>query len=78
LVSEGAIEWAAGRGFSILMDPHSSAPEIGRKRRFYAEKLAAGGFSEAGTSGAAAERRQEPDLLQRALGLCVQALWHLG
>ena len=23
--SEGAIEWAAGRGFSILMDPHSSA-----------------------------------------------------
>src|SRR5271169_4957779 len=25
--SEGAIEWAAGRGFSILMDPHSSAAE---------------------------------------------------
>src|SRR5437764_2280163 len=46
--SEGAIEWAAGRGFSILMDPHSSAPEIGRKRRFYAEKLAQAGFSEAG------------------------------
>jgi alkanesulfonate monooxygenase SsuD/methylene tetrahydromethanopterin reductase-like flavin-dependent oxidoreductase (luciferase family) len=46
--SEGAIEWAASRGFSILMDPHSSAPEIGAKRRFYAEKLAAGGFSEAG------------------------------
>ena len=46
--SEGAIEWAAGRGFSILMDPHSSAPEIGRKRRFYAEKLAAAGFTEPG------------------------------
>ena len=46
--SEGAIEWAAGRGFSILMDPHSSAVEIGRKRRFYAEKLAAAGFSETG------------------------------
>jgi alkanesulfonate monooxygenase SsuD/methylene tetrahydromethanopterin reductase-like flavin-dependent oxidoreductase (luciferase family) len=46
--SEGAIEWAAGRGFSILMDPHSSAPEIGRKKRFYGEKLAAAGFSEAG------------------------------
>jgi alkanesulfonate monooxygenase SsuD/methylene tetrahydromethanopterin reductase-like flavin-dependent oxidoreductase (luciferase family) len=46
--SEGAIEWAANRGFSILMDPHSSAAEIGRKRRFYAEKLAAAGFSEAG------------------------------
>ena len=30
------------------MDPHSSAIEIGRKRRFYSEKLAAAGFSEAG------------------------------
>ena len=46
--SEGAIDWAAGRGFSILMDPHSSAAEIGRKRRRYAEQLAAAGFSEAG------------------------------
>jgi alkanesulfonate monooxygenase SsuD/methylene tetrahydromethanopterin reductase-like flavin-dependent oxidoreductase (luciferase family) len=46
--SEGAIEWAAGRGFSILMDPHSSAAEIGRKRRLYGEHLAAAGFSEAG------------------------------
>jgi alkanesulfonate monooxygenase SsuD/methylene tetrahydromethanopterin reductase-like flavin-dependent oxidoreductase (luciferase family) len=46
--SEGAIEWAAGRGFSILMDPHSSSAAIGRKRRHYAEKLAAAGFSEAG------------------------------
>jgi alkanesulfonate monooxygenase SsuD/methylene tetrahydromethanopterin reductase-like flavin-dependent oxidoreductase (luciferase family) len=46
--SEGAIDWAAGRGFSILMDPHSSGPEIGVKRRHYAEKLAASGFSEPG------------------------------
>jgi len=46
--SEGAIEWAAGRGFSILMDPHSSAAEVGRKRRLYAESLTAAGFSEAG------------------------------
>ena len=46
--SESAIEWAASRGFSILIDPHSSAPEIGHKRRFYAEKLAASGFSAAG------------------------------
>ena len=45
--SEAAIDWAARSGFSILMDPHSSGPEIGRKRRFYAEKLAAAGFSEA-------------------------------
>jgi alkanesulfonate monooxygenase SsuD/methylene tetrahydromethanopterin reductase-like flavin-dependent oxidoreductase (luciferase family) len=46
--SEGAIEWAAGRGFSILMDPHSSAAEIGRKRLLYAERLAAAGFSDRG------------------------------
>jgi alkanesulfonate monooxygenase SsuD/methylene tetrahydromethanopterin reductase-like flavin-dependent oxidoreductase (luciferase family) len=43
--SEGALDWAAGRGFSILMDPHASARDIGRKRRYYAERLAAAGFS---------------------------------
>jgi alkanesulfonate monooxygenase SsuD/methylene tetrahydromethanopterin reductase-like flavin-dependent oxidoreductase (luciferase family) len=30
------------------MDPHSSAPEIGQKRRYYSEKLAAAGFSDSG------------------------------
>src|SRR5205823_8491988 len=29
-------------------DPHSSGPEIGAKRRYYADKLAAAGFSDAG------------------------------
>jgi len=43
--SEGAIEWAAGRGFSILMDPHAAHRDIGRKRRFYAERLEAAGYS---------------------------------
>jgi alkanesulfonate monooxygenase SsuD/methylene tetrahydromethanopterin reductase-like flavin-dependent oxidoreductase (luciferase family) len=46
--SEGAIEWAAGRGFSILMDPHAAHRDIGRKRRFYRERLEAAGFSIAG------------------------------
>jgi alkanesulfonate monooxygenase SsuD/methylene tetrahydromethanopterin reductase-like flavin-dependent oxidoreductase (luciferase family) len=46
--SEGAIDWAAGRGFSILMDPHAGHGEIGRKRRFYADRLAAAGHSVAG------------------------------
>jgi alkanesulfonate monooxygenase SsuD/methylene tetrahydromethanopterin reductase-like flavin-dependent oxidoreductase (luciferase family) len=46
--SEGAIDWAASRGFSILMDPHSSTAEIARKRRVYDEKLSAAGFSESG------------------------------
>ena len=46
--SEDALAWAAGRGFSILMDPHAAAREIGNKRRFYAERLTAAGFSLAG------------------------------
>ena len=46
--SESAIEWAAGRGFSILMDPHAAHRDIGRKRRLYAERLASAGFSLAG------------------------------
>ena len=43
--SEGSIDWAAGRGFSILMDPHSAHRDLGRKRRYYAERLEAAGFS---------------------------------
>lgn len=43
--SDSAIGWAAGRGFSILMDPHSAHGDIGRKRRLYAERLTAAGFS---------------------------------
>ena len=43
--SDGALQWAAERGFSILMDPHAGHADIGRKRRFYAEKLAAAGHT---------------------------------
>src|SRR6202795_164166 len=46
--SDSAIEWAAGRGFSILLDPHASHRDIGKKRRLYAELLATAGFSMAG------------------------------
>jgi alkanesulfonate monooxygenase SsuD/methylene tetrahydromethanopterin reductase-like flavin-dependent oxidoreductase (luciferase family) len=46
--SESAIDWAASRGFSILMDPHSSTAELGAKRRRYRDKLAEAGFSDAG------------------------------
>jgi alkanesulfonate monooxygenase SsuD/methylene tetrahydromethanopterin reductase-like flavin-dependent oxidoreductase (luciferase family) len=46
--SDGALEWAAARGFSILMDPHAGHADIGRKRRFYGEKLAAAGHAMAG------------------------------
>ena len=43
--SESALDWAASRGFSILMDPHAAHRDIGGKRRYYAERLAAAGSS---------------------------------
>ncbi|HKU94737.1 MAG TPA: LLM class flavin-dependent oxidoreductase [Vineibacter sp.] len=43
--SDPAIDWAASRGFSILMDPHSSIADLGRKRRRYAEQMAKSGFA---------------------------------
>ena len=46
--SESAIDWAAGRGFSILMDPHCTHTELASKRRRYGQQLAAAGFSAAG------------------------------
>jgi alkanesulfonate monooxygenase SsuD/methylene tetrahydromethanopterin reductase-like flavin-dependent oxidoreductase (luciferase family) len=50
--SEGAIDWAAGQGFSILMDPHCTHADLGRKRARYGERLAAAGHSPAGPDGA--------------------------
>ena len=46
--SEGAIDWAASRGFSILMDPHCTHAELGAKRARYRDGLAAAGHSDAG------------------------------
>src|SRR5215472_16662185 len=46
--SEGAIDWAAGRGFSILMDPHCTHADLGAKRRRYGEGLAAAGHADGG------------------------------
>ena len=46
--STPAIEAAAAKGHSILMDPHSSRADIIRKRRHYREKLRAAGHSDAG------------------------------
>jgi alkanesulfonate monooxygenase SsuD/methylene tetrahydromethanopterin reductase-like flavin-dependent oxidoreductase (luciferase family) len=46
--SESAIDWAASRGFSILMDPHCTHGELASKRGRYGEQLANAGFSAAG------------------------------
>ncbi|MDA0788150.1 MAG: LLM class flavin-dependent oxidoreductase [Proteobacteria bacterium] len=45
--SEGAIEWAGGRGFSILMDPHSSMDDIHAKRQLYDATLIRSGHDPA-------------------------------
>jgi alkanesulfonate monooxygenase SsuD/methylene tetrahydromethanopterin reductase-like flavin-dependent oxidoreductase (luciferase family) len=44
--STPAIEWAAGRGHSILMDPHASRADLIGKRRHYAAKLVEAGFTD--------------------------------
>ena len=46
--SEDAIRWAASRGLSILMDPHSPHAEIARKRELYRSELEGAGFAFAG------------------------------
>ncbi len=43
--SEPAIRWAASRGLSILMDPHSPHAEIARKRELYRVALEAAGHA---------------------------------
>jgi alkanesulfonate monooxygenase SsuD/methylene tetrahydromethanopterin reductase-like flavin-dependent oxidoreductase (luciferase family) len=43
--SMGAVEWAASRGLSILMDPHSAHGEIARKRSVYGSDLEKAGHS---------------------------------
>jgi len=43
--SPGAMEWAASRGYTILMDPHSPCTQIARKREHYRERLEAHGHS---------------------------------
>jgi alkanesulfonate monooxygenase SsuD/methylene tetrahydromethanopterin reductase-like flavin-dependent oxidoreductase (luciferase family) len=41
--SPDAVEWSAQQGFTIMMDPHSSHAEIGRKRRLYQDTLVGAG-----------------------------------
>jgi len=43
--SEPAVEWAAARGLTIMMDPHSPHVEIARKRELYRTQLEAAGHS---------------------------------
>ena len=40
-----ALEWAAEQGFSIMMDPHATHPEIANKREHYRQALISAGHS---------------------------------
>lgn len=46
--SPPAIEWAARRGYSIMLDPHCSRGDLGLKRELYRRELARHGHSMAG------------------------------
>jgi alkanesulfonate monooxygenase SsuD/methylene tetrahydromethanopterin reductase-like flavin-dependent oxidoreductase (luciferase family) len=78
--SETAIDWAASRGFSILMDPHASMTEIGDKRRRYATRLAEAGFSDQGRDipmarllALAPTRREAEEVARRGAQWLVEA-----
>ena len=46
--SDGALSWAASKGFSVLLGPHDGRRVLAQKRRYYADELAKGGHSDAG------------------------------
>jgi alkanesulfonate monooxygenase SsuD/methylene tetrahydromethanopterin reductase-like flavin-dependent oxidoreductase (luciferase family) len=77
--SESAIDWAASRGFSILMDPHCTQAELASKRRRYGEQLATAGFSAAGRDIPMARLIAISDNAQRAEAIARRgAAWMVG
>jgi len=77
--SEAAIDWAAGRGFSILMDPHCTHAELGTKRGRYGEKLAEAGFSTSGRDIPMARLIAVADNAERAEAIARRgAAWMVG
>ena len=43
--STEAVQWAGSKGYSILMDPHGTHPEIGLRQEIYRQELERNGFS---------------------------------
>jgi alkanesulfonate monooxygenase SsuD/methylene tetrahydromethanopterin reductase-like flavin-dependent oxidoreductase (luciferase family) len=77
--SESAVDWAASRGFSILMDPHCTHAELATKRRRYGEQLAAAGFDDGGRDIPMARLLAVADSKQRAEAIARRgAQWMLG
>ena len=77
--SETAIDWAASRGFSILMDPHCTHRELGDKRRRYGERLAAAGHVDGGRDIPMARLIAVADTAERAAEVARRgAAWTVG
>jgi alkanesulfonate monooxygenase SsuD/methylene tetrahydromethanopterin reductase-like flavin-dependent oxidoreductase (luciferase family) len=77
--SETAIDWAASRGFSILMDPHCTHVELAQKRAHYGERMAAAGFSAEGRDIPMARLIAVADDAERAAAIAARgAGWMLG
>jgi alkanesulfonate monooxygenase SsuD/methylene tetrahydromethanopterin reductase-like flavin-dependent oxidoreductase (luciferase family) len=77
--SESAIDWAASRGFSILMDPHCTHTELGSKRTRYREQMKAAGFDDGGRDIPMARLLAISDNRQRAEAIARRgAQWMLG
>jgi alkanesulfonate monooxygenase SsuD/methylene tetrahydromethanopterin reductase-like flavin-dependent oxidoreductase (luciferase family) len=77
--SDTAIDWAAGRGFSILMDPHCTHRELAEKRRRYGERLAAGGHTDGGRDIPMARLIAVADNAERAAEIARRgAAWTVG
>src|SRR6185437_4023474 len=64
--SESAIDWAASRGFSILMDPHCTHAELASKRKRYGAQMTAAGHNPAGRDIPMARLLAISDSAQRA------------
>jgi alkanesulfonate monooxygenase SsuD/methylene tetrahydromethanopterin reductase-like flavin-dependent oxidoreductase (luciferase family) len=77
--SESAIDWAASRGFSILMDPHCTHAELAQKRLRYGAGMAAAGFSADGRDIPMARLIAIADSAGRAAEIAARgAAWMVG
>jgi alkanesulfonate monooxygenase SsuD/methylene tetrahydromethanopterin reductase-like flavin-dependent oxidoreductase (luciferase family) len=77
--SDSAIDWAASRGFSILMDPHCTHAELATKRARYREQLTAAGFDDGGRDIPMARLLAIADSKERAAAIARRgAQWMLG
>lgn len=77
--SPESITWAGNQGFSILLDPVSPHPQIGKKYELYAECLEANGHSIEGRDIPMARLMAISDSEERAKEVAMRGLnWYIG